>query len=324
MNAINIENVTKRFENVTAIDNLTLEIKKGKVIGIIGPDGAGKTTLLRLLVGLLIPDEGSIFVAGIDVAAKSTQVKNQIGYMPQHFSLYRDMTVSENMKFFADLYQISKSKYEERKKELLTFSALNPFQDRLALNLSGGMQKKLALACNLFHSPEILLFDEPTTGVDPVSRGELWQLLYRLNKQGTTILLTTPYMDEAEKCDQVGLIYEGRLLTYQSPQRLIDEFHDEIIELVAEGEVVRGILKELPGMKNMYPYGGTLHLVVDSGKRGQHRIRQVLEEKGVKIHSIRKIDPSFEDVFLALVQDQAESRKKEDADFSQDQVPVDD
>ncbi|MFB0564189.1 MAG: ATP-binding cassette domain-containing protein [Candidatus Aminicenantaceae bacterium] len=314
MTAIKIENVTKKFESLTAIDHLTLEIEKGKVIGLIGPDGAGKTTLLRLLVGLLKPDEGCILVSGIDVATNPSLVKERIGYMPQHFSLYRDLTVSENLKFYADLYQVAKSEYDERKKELLAFSALSPFEKRLAWNLSGGMQKKLALACNLFHSPEILLFDEPTTGVDPVSRGELWQLLYRLNSQGATILLTTPYMDEAEKCNKVGLIYQGRLLTYKSPHKLIKEFQAEIIELVAEIETARKALMELPGVKNMYPFGGALHLVFEPESEGQQKIKQLLERKGIRILSIRRIAPSFEDVFLALVQDQITSYKSDGMD----------
>ncbi len=195
MTAVKIKSLTKKFNQLAAIDNISLEIDKGEIIGLIGPDGAGKTTFLRLLAGLLKPSSGSINLEGIDVAKNPQKIKEWIGYMPQHFSLYGDLNVSENLKFFADLYGVPSDKFKERKKELLRFSGLSPFEDRLARNLSGGMQKKLVLACNLFHTPEILLLDEPTTGVDPISRKELWDILFQLNNQGTTLLITTPYMD---------------------------------------------------------------------------------------------------------------------------------
>jgi len=307
MSILRTENLTKRFDQVTAVKSINLEIEKEQIVGLIGPDGAGKTTLLRLLVGLLKPSKGSVVVDGIDVTKNPLQVKKGIGYMPQQFSLYGDLTVSENLKFFADLYQVPEKKYRERKKELLSFSQLTFFQDRLAWNLSGGMQKKLALACNLFHSPVVLLLDEPTTGVDPVSRKELWQLLYQLNNQGVTILLTTPYMDEARKCHQVGLIYEGRLLNYKSPQKLIEEMQDEIIELITEIEIERKILESLPGFKYVYPFGETLHLVFAAGKEREENTKELLEKRGVGIRRIKRITPSFEDVFFSLVQEQTGS-----------------
>jgi ABC-2 type transport system ATP-binding protein len=302
--ALNAENLTKRFNQVTAVSSVNLEIEKGQIVALIGPDGAGKTTLLRLLCGLLKPDEGSVFIDGIDVVKNPQQAKERIGYMPQHFSLYGDLTVSENLRFFADLYQVTEERYKEREKELLNFSQLSPFQNRQAWNLSGGMQKKLALACNLFHFPDILLLDEPTTGVDPVSRRELWELLNQLNSQGVTLLLTTPYMDEAQKCNQVGFIYEGQILTYRAPQKLIEEMQDEIIEIVVEKEFSRETLKNLHDLKYIYPYGETLHLVFEPGKEGRHQTKNLLEKQGVKVQSIKRITPSFEDVFLALVQEQ--------------------
>jgi len=304
MSAIKTENLAKRFDKIPAIESINLEIEKGQIVGLVGPDGAGKTTLLRLLVGLLKPSEGSIMVEGIDVAKAPLQVKEKIGYMPQQFSLYGDLTVSENLKFFADLYQVTERKYVQRKEELLSFSQLSPFQERLTRNLSGGMQKKLALACNLFHAPAVLLLDEPTTGVDPVSRRELWQLLYQLNSQGVTILLTTPYMDEAQKCHQVGLIYEGRLLACKPPQKLIEEMKDEIIELITDKEIDRKKLRSLSGFKYVYPWGETLHLVFAAGKKGQEKIRALLEKQGVGILRVKQITPSFEDVFFTLVQEQ--------------------
>jgi len=228
--------------------------------------------------------------------------------MPQHFSLYGDLNVSENLKFFADLYGVPSKKFLERKKELLHFSDLSPFEDRLARNLSGGMQKKLVLACNLFHTPEILLLDEPTTGVDPVSRKELWDLLFQLNGQGTTLLITTPYMDEAQRCHKVGFMYEGRMLSYQSPQSLLEERKEETIELIVEHKHARKLLEKLPDLKSIYPFGETLHLIFESGKGGEKITKEFLEEQGIQIRSLKRITPSFEDAFLALIEEQVAVR----------------
>jgi ABC-2 type transport system ATP-binding protein len=305
MTVVEIKNLTKKFNQLAAIDNISLEINKGEIIGIIGPDGAGKTTFLRLLAGLLKPSSGSIIFNGIDVAKNPQKIKEFIGYMPQHFSLYGDLNVSENLKFFADLYGVPADKFKERKKKLLRFSALSAFEDRLARNLSGGMQKKLALACNLFHSPEILFLDEPTTGVDPLSRKELWDLLFQINGQGTTLLITTPYMDEAQRCHKVSFIYEGRILSYKSPQSLIEERKEETIELIAQDEQARKLLGELPGLKSIYPFGETLHLIFGPGKGGEEITKEFLEKQGIQILSLKRITPSFEDVFLTLIEEQA-------------------
>jgi ABC-2 type transport system ATP-binding protein len=312
MTVVEIKNLTKKFNQLAAIDNISLEIDKGEIIGLIGPDGAGKTTFLRLLAGLLKPSSGAIIFKGIDVANNPQKIKEFIGYMPQHFSLYGDLNVSENLKFFADLYGVPTDKFKERKKELLRFSGLSPFEDRLARNLSGGMQKKLVLACNLFHTPEILLLDEPTTGVDPVSRKELWDLLFQLNGQGTTLLITTPYMDEAQRCHKVSFIYEGRMLSYKPPQSLIDEREEETIELIAESKQVRKLLGKLPGLKSIYPFGETLHLIFELGSGGEEITKEFLEKQGIQILSLKRITPSFEDVFLALIEEQVmESPQKE-------------
>jgi ABC-2 type transport system ATP-binding protein len=302
MLAIKAEGLGKKFDQTAAIQNLDLEIDKGTLAGLIGPDGAGKSTLLRLLVGLLRPTKGRIEIAGFDAAKKPFEVKARVGYMPQHFSLYGDLTVAENMKFSADLYNVKEQRFLERKKELLKFSALGPFEGRLARNLSGGMQKKLALACNLFHTPEILLLDEPTTGVDPVSRQELWRLLTELHEQGVTILMTTPYMDEAARCRRVGFINEGRLLAYDSPQNLTAGMKDEIAELSAPLAPSIKALKGLPGLKSVHPFGETVHIVFEAGEQGLEKIRQRLEVENIAVKSLKCIPPSFEDVFLALAQ----------------------
>jgi len=301
MISVKIENITKKFDQITAIHDLSLNIDKGEIIGLIGPDGAGKTTLLRLMIGLLKPNSGSIQIEGVDSVKNPQHVKDKIGYMPQHFSLYGDLSVSENMKFFADIYGVPKKIFNKRKKELLEFSGLVPFEDRLARNLSGGMQKKLALACNLFHTPEILLLDEPTTGVDPVSRRELWGLLFQLNKQEVTLIITTPYMDEAQRCHRVGLMYEGKILSFQSPQSLIQGMKDEIIELVTDDKQTKKLLGNLPDLKAVYPYGGALHLTFEQGKGGEEKTKEFLEKHSLSARSIKIISPSFEDVFLNLI-----------------------
>jgi len=282
MIAVEIKNLTKKFDQLVAIDNISLEVEKGKIVGIIGPDGAGKTTFLRLCAGL--------------------------GYMPQHFSLYGDLTVAENLKFFADLFGVPKKKFQKRKDELLHFSGLTPFEERQGWNLSGGMQKKLALASNLFHTPEILLLDEPTTGVDPVSRRELWNLLFQLNKQGTTLFITTPYMDEAQKCHDVGFLYQGRLLSFKPPQSLIQEMKDEVVELATEQKQARELLRNIPGLKNIYPYGEALHLIFEPGEKAEERAKEFLEKHGIRVLSLKKIAPSFEDAFLTLVMEQEAKR----------------
>jgi ABC-2 type transport system ATP-binding protein len=246
---------------------------------------------------------------GIIVAKNPQKIKEFIGYMPQHFSLYGDLNVSENLKFFADLYGVPSDKFKERKRELLRFSGLSSFEDRLARNLSGGMQKKLVLACNLFHTPDILLLDEPTTGVDPVSRKELWDLLFQINGRGTTLLITTPYMDEAQRCHKISFMYEGRILSYKSPQSLIEERKEETIELIVEHKRVRRLLGKLPGLKSIYPFGETLHLIFELGTGGEEITKKFLEKQGIQILSLKRITPSFEDAFLALIEEQVAVRK---------------
>jgi ABC-2 type transport system ATP-binding protein len=304
MNSVEIKNLTKRFGPVAAIDGIDLDVKKGDIVGLIGPDGAGKTTLLRLLMGLLKPASGIVKIEGFDSVKDPHEVKKRAGYMPQHFSLYGDLRVSENMKFYADLYGVPHKEFVERKKELLQFSGLAPFEKRLARNLSGGMQKKLALSCNLFHTPEILFLDEPTTGVDPVSRSELWDLLFQLNKIGVTLIVTTPYMDEASMCHRIGFIFEGKVLTYLSPKELIAGMEEDIIEVASSRPEARKRLKDLPDLLNIYPYGGTFHLTFKAGKGNKGVIRDFLEEKKISVESIKKIPASFEDVFLALINKQ--------------------
>jgi ABC-2 type transport system ATP-binding protein len=296
------EHLSKTFGPVEAVRDLSLAVEAGTIAGLIGPDGAGKSTLLRLLIGLLRPSGGRVEVDGINVERHPYRIKDRIGYMPQHFSLYGDLTVAENLKFFADLYGVKGKDFQERKKDLLKFSALAPFESRLARNLSGGMQKKLALACNLFHTPKILILDEPTTGVDPVSRQELWLLLKELNERGVTIMLTTPYMDEAARCLSVGFIFGGRLFAYDSPQNLIRQMKSEIAELVAPLAPALKFLRSSALVKSVRPFGDRLHIELDPAGPELDAIRLRLEGAGIPVQSLKKISPSFEDLFLSLAQ----------------------
>ncbi len=291
--------LAKSFGPTIAVNGLDLEVEEGTIVGLIGPDGAGKSTLLRLFIGLLQPTRGSVIIAGLDVASHGEKIKDIIGYMPQHFSLYGDLTVAENLKFFADLYGVGKAAFVRRRGELLHFSALGPFENRLARQLSGGMQKKLALACNLFHTPKILFLDEPTTGVDPVSRRELWELLGQINGDGVTILMTTPYMDEAARCRKVGLMFEGRILAYDTPSAVIAGLRGEIAELSAPIAPALKALQDCPGVKSAHPFGDTVHVVLE-GQGGLERLGRCLAERGVPVHGLKQIAPSFEDAFLAL------------------------
>jgi ABC-2 type transport system ATP-binding protein len=300
--AVRAHGLRKSFGAVAAVRDLDLEVEAGIIAGLVGPDGAGKSTLLRLLIGLLRADGGRVAVAGYDVARELRRVKERIGYMPQHFSLYGDLTVAENMKFFADLYGVSEERFATRKQDLLRFSALGPFEGRLARHLSGGMQKKLALACNLFHTPKILLLDEPTTGVDPVSRVELWRLLADLNAGGTTILITTPYMDEAARCHRVGFIHQGRILAYDAPSALVGRMSDEIAELVAPIGPALKALRRIPGLKSVRLFGERIHAMYASGRPGLTLIRECLEAERIPVASLKTIPPNFEDVFIALAE----------------------
>jgi len=228
---IETENLTKRFKKVTAVDRLNLDIERGEIFGLVGPDGAGKTTTFRLLTAIMNPTQGRATVAGYDTVKEAEEIKKLIGYMPQRFSLYGDLSVMENLHFFADIFEVRGTEREARIRTLLRFSRLEEFQGRRADHLSGGMQKKLALACTLVHKPEILFLDEPTTGVDPISRREFWDILSNLHLEGVTLLVSTPYMDEAERCSRVGLMFEGKMIVCDEPEKIKGLVRGEVIEL---------------------------------------------------------------------------------------------
>jgi drug efflux transport system ATP-binding protein len=304
------ENLTRRFKNVTAVEGLNLIVRRGEIFGLVGPDGAGKTTTIRMLCAIMDPTEGSARVAGFDTVAASEQIKRRIGYMAQRFNLYGDLSVVENLDFFADVFQVHGNVRKERKDRLLHFARLTEFGKRRAAHLSGGMQKKLALACTLIHQPEIIFLDEPTTGVDPVSRREFWDILTELHLQGITIFVSTPYMDEAERCSRVGLMYQGRIIVCDEPERIRGLVAGELLEVRSTNlRRAEGLTAGLEGVLEVQTYGDLLHVFVDSAARRQDALRAALVAAGVDVIGLRQTHPRMEEAFISLVRRQmAETR----------------
>lgn len=283
--------LTRRFGGLTAVDRLNLDIPKGEVFGLVGPDGAGKTTVLRLLTGLLDANGGRAAVAGFDVARNPDQVRDRIGYMAQKFGLYGDLTVEENMDFYADLFGVEGAELEPLKLKLLAMTRMAPFRDRPAAKLSGGMKQKLALMCTLLHKPEILLLDEPTNGVDPVSRRDFWIILEELVRGGMTLLVTTAYLDEAERCHRVGLMHNGRLIRMGTPAELKARVPGDCYEVTGEG--LRDLRERMAGVAQVLsvkPAGAALHVFLKAGA--------TVPGVGGEWH---RIEPTLEDVFVSVI-----------------------
>jgi len=299
---IDTDRLTRDFKSVRAVNELALSIASGELFGLVGPDGAGKTTTLRLLAGLLDITEGEATILEFDLKSKAEAIKPHVGYMAQQFSLYGELSVMENLQFFAELFDVSTKNQRERTDRLLSFAGLTEFKDRRAANLSGGMQKKLALACTLIHEPEILLLDEPTTGVDPISRREFWNILTELHLQGTTIIVSTPYMDEADRCSRVGLMYAGKLVECDTPLNIRNKVEGEMIELQAEDwQKALETLAGLSGVHEAQTYGESIHLLVDSGKRRLPEIEKVLKHSGLGYRNIRVAPMQMEEAFISLI-----------------------
>lgn len=299
--AIQTHNLRRSFGATVAVDGLSIAVAAGSIYGLIGPDGAGKTTTLRMLCGVLLPDGGTAHVGGSDVARDPDSVRQRIGYMPQRFSLYGDLTVRENLQFFADVYGVARAAQPALMERLLAFSRLGPFQQRRADALSGGMKQKLALACTLIHQPEILLLDEPTTGVDPVARREFWDILRAAVQQdGVTVLVSTPYMDEADRCHEVGFMRAGKLLAAGTPRALQQLLPGVVVELQAEPRhAAERALRQIAGFQDAQVFGDRLHLVVDTLPE-EASIRKLLEADGATLQSYRQIAPTMENVFMYL------------------------
>jgi len=302
--AVHTTGLRKEFDGITAVESLDLAIARGEIFGLVGPDGAGKTTTMRMLCGIMEPSAGAATVAGFDVRTQPEEVKRRIGYMSQRFSLYGDLTVAENLAFFADIYHVPRRERAQRQQELLEFARLTPFIKRLAQNLSGGMRQKLALACTLMHTPEILFLDEPTTGVDPVSRRDFWRILYSLLGQGVTLVVSTPYMDEAERCNRVALMDKGRIIQSDAPDNLRRRMRGDLLEIIcAPQRHAKETLAALPGVISVQVFGERLHVWLENVERDQPKVETTLTEAGVNIASIRRIAPNLEDVFVSMLAD---------------------
>lgn len=299
---IETEGLTRDFKSTRAVDALDLAIQPGELFGLVGPDGAGKTTTLRLLAGLLNITDGSATIAGYDLKSQAEAIKSLIGYMAQQFSLYAELTVLENLLFFAEIFDVDKNTLTERTDYLLEFAGLTEFTGRRAGHLSGGMQKKLALACTLIHRPDILLLDEPTTGVDPISRREFWNILTELHLEGTTILVSTPYMDEADRCSRVGLMYAGQMVICDSPKSIRERIQAELVELYPQDwQSAHKLIETLPGVLEVQTYGESLHILVDSGEKRLPQIEKSLNKQNIMYQSARTAPTRMEEAFIYLI-----------------------
>jgi ABC-2 type transport system ATP-binding protein len=300
--AIAFDQVTRRYGTVTAIDRLSFDVAPGEMFGLIGPDGAGKTTTIRVAGGLLRPDGGRVAVLGKDPVASHREITGEVGYLSQRFSLYGDLTIDENIAFFAEIHGVKR--FEAARDRLLDMTQLTPFRARRADRLSGGMKQKLALACTLVHEPKILLLDEPTTGVDPVSRREFWKLLSEFLSRGLTIVMATPYLDEAERCARVALLHEGRLLALDTPQRLQAPLAGQLLEVTAAGpRPPVEILARVSGVNDVQTFGDRAHVRIDPVARAQviAAIEAALRGASTQDVSVRPIAASLEDVFIDLI-----------------------
>ena len=297
---IETRELSRSFGDIVAVDHVSLTIGKGEMFGLVGPDGSGKTTMIRMLCGILAPTSGAATVLGKDIIKQPDLVKREIGYLSQRFSLYGDLSIDENIQFFAEINKVYD--FKKQREELLEFTRLKPFRDRLAEKLSGGMKQKLALACTLIHTPKLIFLDEPTTGVDPVSRRDFWKILRSLLKQDITIIMSTPYLDEAERCSRVGLMNEGRIMRVDTPENLKNEMRGEVVEIVCDRvrDAFR-ILKPHPSVRELQAFGDRLNVIVDRAESSMSALESTLRSNGVSIASTRVISPSLENVFISLL-----------------------
>ena len=303
MNALEIHSVSKSFDTILAVDNISLSVTKGEMFALVGPDGAGKSTVIRMLCGITAPSSGELFVEGFNVQKQKEEVKKRIGYLSQKFSLYGDLTIDENIEFFAEIHDLYD--YTKRRNELLEFTRLTPFRNRLAEKLSGGMKQKLALACTLIHTPDIIFLDEPTTGVDPVSRRDFWKVLSALLKTGITIVMTTPYLDEAERCSKVAMMNNGRILITDTPANLKKQMAGEVVEIVCSDiRSTFSLLKNNPLVKEVQAFGDRVNIVVASAVNDVNAILAQMKQKGIVVVDWRVIKPSLENVFISLLTEQ--------------------
>lgn len=302
MPAIKTQGLHKSFDGFSAVRDLTLSVNQGEIFGLVGPDGAGKTTTMRLLTGIMEPSGGDAWVAGHHIVDDAETIKEDIAYMSQRFGLYPDLTVLENIHFYADIYLISRKDREARIDELLGFSNLTPFKDRQAGKLSGGMKQKLGLACALIHTPRVLFLDEPTNGVDPVSRRDFWRILYQLLREKVTIFVSTAYLDEAERCERLALMHHGALVAVGTPAEIKKLMRGALIEIEADQpRQAAALLREQLDADSVGLFGDRLHVVARDAQRAIDQSETLLKASGVIVRDIRLIEPSLEDVFVSVL-----------------------
>ena len=303
---IEVRGLHKRFGANLAVCDLNFTVQAGEIFGLVGPDGSGKTTTLRMLASVMRPDAGSIAIDGVDVLAQPEQAKQHVSYMPQRFGLYEDLTVRENIRFYADLFEVPKITWENRAYQLLAAADMSPFGHRLAGQLSGGMKQKLGLICSLVHAPRVLLLDEPTTGVDPLSRREFWQILYSLRAEGVAMVISTAYLDEAERCDRLTLLHEGAMMYCDTPAGLKAGMPGAMLALIAaESRRALAALPSLPGVQGVLMVGEAIHVHVDGPAR-LPQIRAALAAAGIEVSTMDLVEPSIEDLFVALLEQRAQ------------------
>jgi ABC-2 type transport system ATP-binding protein len=308
-NAVEIHDLVKRFDNFVAVDHVNLTVARGEIFGFLGPNGAGKSTTIRMLCGLLQPTSGTAMVGGLDVGTQSEEVKHHIGYMSQKFSLYDDLTVEENIDFFAGIYGVPKERRGERKDYVLRMAGIEERRNSLTRLLSGGWKQRLALGCAILHEPPILFLDEPTSGVDPIARRTFWELIYELSGAGHTIFVSTHYMDEAEYCHRLALMYRGKVIALGTPAELKQSLASHYLLRLEVSDIVGSmkILEKLPGLHDVAVFGGGLHVTAEEGQRAMPEIRSDLEQAGITVSVLEPIEPSMEDVFVAMIE--SEERK---------------
>jgi ABC-2 type transport system ATP-binding protein len=302
MAVVDVENLTRSFGAVKALDGLTFSVEEGEIFGLVGPDGSGKTTCLRILCGLMAPTSGKAMVLGKDVATEPESIKDQIGYMAQPAKLYEELTVKENIEFYADLYEVPRERYKQRMNRLLEFSGLSPFTGRLFRNLSGGMKQKVGLSCALIHTPKVLFLDEPTNGVDPVSRRDFWKILYELRREKVTMVVASTYLDEADRCHRVAFFERGKVRMVMEPLELRKLLKDQLFNLTApDRRKALGLLKTMPEVLDPYVFGTGIHFLLrESGDVSA--VKAGLASAGLRDVTIEQIQPSLEDVYLSLLE----------------------
>jgi ABC-2 type transport system ATP-binding protein len=306
--AVETRGLSYSYGRVNALSGVDLRIEENEMFALVGPDGAGKTTIIRLLCGILTPAAGSVEILGHDAAEDASWIRDRIGYLSQRFSLYGDLTVEENVEFFARIHGVRD--FQERRKELLSFTRLLPFRARLAERLSGGMKQKLALACTLVHRPRLILLDEPTTGVDPVSRREFWVILSQLLRDGITIVMSTPYLDEAERATRVGLMNGGRLMAAETPTRIKAAMEGAVMEIIcADARRASAVLRGVPALREVQLFGDRLNAVAEDLRAGEAAARDALGKSGIQVTSLRAIPASLENAYISLVRNESEGSR---------------